>query len=1223
MFTRSATLHGVALVMVSSFDGAQTCAVDADASLPSRGPWHVPLTSLIASILVMTVAIVLLARISSAEQVPHAPIVIDGDDDFTTENGVATGNGSAENPYIIDGVVIAIATGTGVKVTNTSAWFVLSNMSVLGSYVQGSLGFDFTDVRHVRMERVDVIGVDMGILGFKVRDITIQWCHVTRGQNAPWNVDDGINIRGIDRVEIQDVMIDNLTGRAIQIHGIDLERGDIVIKNTHISDCEDGIYTGFYCGTQKISHCWIERIENNAIWSSLQSVECEILHNIITDVGYGLTGDSSKMILAHNSMRCCGIGIQVSLREGVVEDNTISDSRCGIWYGGMEPFAGSVRKNLIANCTTGIILGSPHDLKNPPAYRTLIEDNIVRECVAGTLMNPFDVPGLPAYYALRGNRFTSCSDVGIELVWTSAISVADCIITDTPIGIRLNKVTDCNISRSVIEGLTCGIWATQSTGVNISYNTIRGASGWGISATEDCDLYVHHNNFIRNNLDPATSTYRGPQVWDSTYGNYHDGSEGNYWSDFTTRYPYARAFGRVWDVPYVLAGGAGIVDRYPLTLLVDWLPPHADAGANMTVPQGTNVTLDGSASADDNGITRSAWSFMCGGEAVALSGLLSSFTFHVPGVYTVLLTVWDAWGNNGSDTITVTVLDTEPPSTNAGPDLTVRMGERFALDASASRDNVGIVRFKWTVDPAGLDISLEGAIVELTLDEPGIYVVVLTVVDAAGNLGTDEVLVRVLDTLLPVADAGPDVDVGQGVTVALDGSASTDNVGIDRLWWSFVYRGEVIALDGAVVAFLFEVPGIYEVTLRASDLDGNIGSDDLTVTVHDTEPPVADAGPDLVVGQGPLSVSGLRSRDNVGIVRYEWTAVQGALSWSLEGVTVTLDMADVGSCIVTLRVWDAEGNTGEDGARIVVQDTTAPVVNAGPDLVIDMGAQVALDGSASWDNVLIVSYLWTVIVVGEELSWDGVRVLYTFEGPGTYQVVLAAHDAAGNTGKDVLTVFVMDTVPPVARAGKDIVVVEGARVTLDGSMCEDNVGVTSWEWRFVYEDAIRVLEGSTPTFEFKAAGDYTIELEVRDIAGNVAHDDLMVRVLPLMVRWRLGPFSETGGPVVEDVLLTVELNGTYRQGTTDEDGWLELIVSRFDLISPAKVSARKEGWEPLDFTIRLDEDGEPLDTVPPMVRALDISVKSYLPLGLLVLLLVAAVVLIASVHLYRMKGTRT
>lgn len=1160
-----------------------------------------------------------------ATPVAHAPIVIDGDDDLTSENGVVAGNGTPENPYVIDGFVIDIASGTGVKVSNTTAQLVLSNMTVLGSYVQGSTGFDFTNVEHVRMDRCDVVGTDHGILGFRAQNITIWRCQFSRGRDAPPGhiAHCGVNLRGIYRVDIQNVTIENLTDIGIEIYGIDLERCHVVVANTQIFDCTDGIVIGAGCGTAEIMDCRIERARNVALWISTPEIDSRIERNVITNAGTGIQCYSSLMRVAHNTMRRCGVGVVVILRDGVVEANTVSDSGYGIMCYGTEPFSGSVSGNRITNCTTGIVLNRPSDVQSLPKNRTMVEDNDIERCVTGTALTETSVLGLPAYYILRGNRFVSCSDVGIELVWTSSMSVEDCEILDTPIGILLYKVKGCDISRNRIEGLSCGILAACSSDVNITYNTIRGASGWGLNVTRECDLYVHHNNFILNNLDPSTSTYRGPQVWDSTSGTYDDGSEGNYWSDYTTRYPFAQAVGRVWDVSYVLAGNAGNVDRHPLTLMSDWSPPIADAGINITVPQGTNVTLDGTASFDDNGIARGEWSFLYGGEPVLLSGLLSGFTFYAPGVYTVLLTVWDAWGNKGSDLLTVTVLDTESPSADAGPDLTVRMGERFALDASASRDNVGIVRFKWTVDPAGLDISLEGAIVELTLDEPGICVVVLTVVDVNGNMDTDEVLVRVLDTLRPIVDAGPDIAVDQGGTVTLDGSASTDNVGIARSWWSFMYGGEAITLEGTVVTFLFEVPGDYHVTLRASDLDGNVGVDDLIVLVHDTEPPSADAGPDLEVGQGPLVLSGLASRDNVGIEGYEWTVLHGGTSWTLEGSIVTLDLADVGTYVLTLRVWDAEGNMGEDGARIVVLDTTAPAVDAGPDLVVDMGAQVALDGSASWDNVCIVRYVWTVIGEGEELRWDGVRVLHTFELPGTYRVVLVAQDAAGNTGQDIITVSVMDTVPPVARAGEDLVVVEGTLVALDGSMCEDNVGVASWVWRFVYEDGEHVLTGPSPTFEFRTAGDYTVDLEVRDMAGNVARDTLTVRVLSLLVRWRLGPFLEAGGPVVEGVRIDVELNGTRHQGTTGEDGWLELIVSRFDLISPAKVSARKEGWEPLDFTMRLDEDGGPLDAVPPMVRALDISVKSSLPLGFLVVLLVAAVVLIASVHLYRMKGTRT
>jgi len=66
----------------------------------------------------------------------HVTISINGNAQFNNtgfpNNGVVSGNGSASNPYIIEGWDISAAAATGIYITNTSAYF-----SVKNSYIHG------------------------------------------------------------------------------------------------------------------------------------------------------------------------------------------------------------------------------------------------------------------------------------------------------------------------------------------------------------------------------------------------------------------------------------------------------------------------------------------------------------------------------------------------------------------------------------------------------------------------------------------------------------------------------------------------------------------------------------------------------------------------------------------------------------------------------------------------------------------------------------------------------------------------------------------------------------------------------------------------------------------------------------------------------------------------------------------------------------------------------
>src|SRR2546428_10031548 len=61
---------------------------------------------------------------------PHAPIFIDSDANFTAASGVTRGNGSAGNPYVIEGWDINAANRAGAFVRWSTAHVILRTLSV-------------------------------------------------------------------------------------------------------------------------------------------------------------------------------------------------------------------------------------------------------------------------------------------------------------------------------------------------------------------------------------------------------------------------------------------------------------------------------------------------------------------------------------------------------------------------------------------------------------------------------------------------------------------------------------------------------------------------------------------------------------------------------------------------------------------------------------------------------------------------------------------------------------------------------------------------------------------------------------------------------------------------------------------------------------------------------------------------------------------------------------
>jgi parallel beta-helix repeat protein len=442
------------------------------------------------------------------------------------------------------------------------------------------------------------------------------------------------------------------------------------------------------------------------------------------------------------------------------------------------------------------------------------------------------------------------------------------------------------------------------------------------------------------------------------------------------------------------------------------------------------------------------------------------------------------------------------------------------------------------------------------------------------------------DTLPPIADAGEDQIVLAGTIVTLDGSGSVDNSVIPRYTWSFTYAGTPVTLEGETTSFPFLLIGSYLVMLKVEDVWGDTGQSVVSIEVYDDETPVADAGEDIEVGMGKvLFLNGSASTDNGLIETWEWHVDPEGLDRVLKGEVILFTLDEPGDYSVVLRVFDEAGNWDIDDIIVHVLDTEAPVSDAGRDFTADQDMVVTLNGRWSRDNVAVVSWTWTFTEDGEVMIEVGPTVDREFPFPGVYTIMLNVSDEAGNWDVDELVLTVRDTEAPLADAGEDITMIMGSLVTLDGTGSTDNVGVVGINWLFAEGSLVKSLLGAEASYRFDIPGEYELELQVWDEAGNIGLDWVIVTItdVPINARWYLGPFQDGDGKL-GGVRVEVTLNGSSYSGYTEDDGNVLFIVAVEDLVSPASVVAEKEGWKTLEFTVELNANGEAVGTIPDMDR---------------------------------------
>jgi hypothetical protein len=228
--------------------------------------------------------------------------------------------------------------------------------------------------------------------------------------------------------------------------------------------------------------------------------------------------------------------------------------------------------------------------------------------------------------------------------------------------------------------------------------------------------------------------------------------------------------------------------------------------------------------------------------------------------------------------------------------------------------------------------------------------------------------------------------------------------------------------------------------------------------------PVADAGPDQTVDEhAQVLLNGSSSTDpDNNIASYLWTQTSGvAVALSDPGtVQPSFVSPDVGpdgaSLVFQLTVTDSQGLESQDSCIVnVTWENIPPVADAGEEQEVYEGTVVTLDGSGSSDrDDGIASYAWVQTAgIAVVISNPGTSQP-SFEspdvGPDGASLVfqLTVTDNGGLESQDTCIVNVTwENIPPVADAGEDQEVFEGATIVLDASASYDFDGViASYRW---------------------------------------------------------------------------------------------------------------------------------------------------------------------------------
>jgi hypothetical protein len=346
---------------------------------------------------------------------------------------------------------------------------------------------------------------------------------------------------------------------------------------------------------------------------------------------------------------------------------------------------------------------------------------------------------------------------------------------------------------------------------------------------------------------------------------------------------------------------------------------------------------------------------------------------------------------------------------SAGPDQQVNTDDIVYFNGTTTENVTAIIQVTW--DFGDNSTKVNGTSPDLLnathiYTEAGVYSANLTVKfnSELNKTETALAIITVNENQPPIANAGPDQTVEQtspeGANVTLDGTASSDPNN-DALTYVWNWTGGSASGPNPTATL---PPGTTNITLTVDDGEFN-GTDTVSITVIDSEPPYVNAGEDRIVeAEAPygaeVKLHGNATDDIDTELDYVWSEGDTILG-TQANVTTTLSL---GTHVLTLNATDDSGNTGTDTVTIEVVDTTPPEVDAGEDQTVEAGYETTIHGTVTDLVDTELDYVWTILGTQADLT-----TTFTL---GTHVLTLNATDDYGNTGTDNVTIEAVDTTPP-------------------------------------------------------------------------------------------------------------------------------------------------------------------------------------------------------------------
>jgi hypothetical protein len=391
----------------------------------------------------------------------------------------------------------------------------------------------------------------------------------------------------------------------------------------------------------------------------------------------------------------------------------------------------------------------------------------------------------------------------------------------------------------------------------------------------------------------------------------------------------------------------------------------------------------------------------------------------------------------------------DPPTANAGSDMTVYLGNRANLTGSATDPEDGAMTYEWTFQSTASGSNRDDSDItdadklnaRFYPDVTGDYVLKLTVSDGPNTVSDTVTVTAAPSNAAPTASLSASssvLDAGTGVTLTASGT-DADGESLDYTWSLEKPAGSGASApsdaagqpSGTEVTPSVTLDAAGEYTFTFTVTDGKESdTESVTVTaVEDTggnEAPVANAGPDATVNPSwfGYDLDGSGSGDVDGTITYDWQLTDfppgsNFNTFPSDEESPTIDtMATAGEYTFTLTVTDDGGPPLNDTDTVVITiNESAPSVDsfeASPGTVnLDDGISDLISLHASYTDMngddLVINFSFDSTPAASGLTDGDITVNMEGDGEFTPDVIgqyVVRVTASDGTADDSMTVSV-------------------------------------------------------------------------------------------------------------------------------------------------------------------------------------------------------------------------